>query len=356
MRKIHYKKNRKVQPSWLEYTGVHHKVAPDVQLFVYDAQSCAEFSHASVDKLAEALQQPGQKWLNLHGLSEPEWVNQIGEWVGMDPFLMSDVMNTTRRSKMEETADALFFSIKSILPRDNAEGIAVEQLSFYLKNNLLVSFQEKKSDYFTHIRERLRTHAGLVRERQTDYLLFLLLDAVMEHFYITIENEENHVEALINQAKNSSHPRVLEHLEHHRDHYHLLKRAIVPLRDSLYSIKTLGSEATHLGLQHASLCLFDRLHQKSLELLEQIEYDMQTLESVTNFYFSSQGQKMNEIMKTLTVVSVFFMPLTFVVGIYGMNFDHMPELHWYYGYFVVMMAMGLMLLGMAWYFKRKRWF
>ncbi|OYU85296.1 MAG: magnesium and cobalt transport protein CorA [Flavobacterium sp. BFFFF2] len=356
MRKIHYKKTRKVNPGLLEYTGLHHKVVPDLQLFVYNAELLTEITHVVPEKLDAILHQPTQKWLNLHGLTDVELVKVIGEKVGMDTFLLTDVMNTTRRPKLEEYHDALFFSIKSILPHENSECMEVEQISFFLKDGLLVSFQEKKSDFFTHIRERLRTHAGLVRDKKTDYLLYLLLDAVMENFYITIETEENHVEELINLAKTNGSPRVLELVELHRDHFHLLKRSILPLRDSLYSLKTLGEEHPHIGVDRQTFCFFDRLHQKSLELLDQIDYDMQTLEGVGNFYFSTQSHKMNEVMKTLTVVSVFFMPLTFVVGIYGMNFDNMPELHWVNGYYIVMFGMGLLLALMFWYFKRKRWF
>jgi magnesium transporter len=182
------------------------------------------------------------------------------------------------------------------------------------------------------------------------------LDAVMENFYITIENEEDRVEELINLSKTNAKPIVLEEIEKHRDNFNFLKRSIIPLRDSLYSIKTMKDDNVFNTIEHENYSFFDRLHQKCLELLEQIEYDMTTLDSASSFYFSTQSHKMNEVMKTLTVVSVFFMPLTFIVGVYGMNFDNMPELHWKYGYFIILGFMFLLLVGMIIYFKKRKWY
>jgi magnesium transporter len=178
----------------------------------------------------------------------------------------------------------------------------------------------------------------------------------MENFYITIENEEDRVEVLMNLSKTSTNPQILEQIEKHRDNFNFLKRSIIPLRDSLYSIKSIKDDDVFNAIEHDNYSFFARLHQKSLELLEQIEYDMITLDSASNFYFSTQNHKMNEVMKTLTVVSVFFIPLTFIVGIYGMNFDNRPELRWKYGYFMIMGLMFLLLMSMIFYFKRKNWF
>jgi magnesium transporter len=283
-------------------------------------------------------------------------IQAIGESFNVDNFILGDILNTTKRTKLDEYHDILFFNIKSLLPVEDSNTISVEQVSFLLKKGVLISFQEKRSDYFTHIRDRIRTHSGIVREKKADYLLYLLLDAIMENFYITIESEEDKVEDLINISKTNANPIVLEQVEKHRDNYNFLKRSIVPLRDSLYDIKSSKDDEIFNEIEEKNFTFFDRLHQKSLELLEQIEYDLTTLDSVSNFYFSTQNHKMNEVMKTLTVVSVFFMPLTFIVGVYGMNFDNMPELHWEYGYFVILGCMVLLLGGMAVYFKRKKWY
>jgi magnesium transporter len=356
VRKIKYKKGKKVHPTLLEYTGVHKYTQTEIQLFVYDTNDLAEFHEFEVNEIHKHVDFNKTNWLNVHGLNDTVVIKSIGDYLGVDNFMLSDILNTTKRTKLDEYHDTLFFNIKSLLPEEDSNNINVEQISFLLKNGVLVSFQEKRSDFFTHIRERMRMHSGIVRDKKADYLLFLLLDAVMENFYITIENEEDRVEELINLSKTSTNPQILEQIEKHRDNYNFLKRSIIPLRDSLYSIKSIKDDNVFNAIESNNYSFFERLHQKCLELLEQIEYDLTTLESASNFYFSTQNHKMNEVMKTLTVVSVFFMPLTFIVGVYGMNFDNMPELHWQYGYFIIIGLMFLLLLGMIYYFKKKNWY
>ena len=356
MRKIKYKKGRKVQPALLEYTGVHKQTKTEMQLFVYDTNDLIEYKEFQTEQLQKCFDSSKVNWLNIHGINDIATIKLIGDFLKVDNFILGDILNTTKRTKLEEHHDVLFFNIKSLLPIENSDNIDMEQISFLLKNGILVSFQERRSDFFTHIRERLRTHSGIVRDKKADYVLYLLLDAVMENFYITIESEEDRVENLINLSKSNTNPEILVQIEKHRDNFNFVKRSIIPLRDSLYSIKSMKDDDVFNAIQHENYSFFARLHQKSLELLEQVEYDMTTLDSASNFYFSSQNHKMNEVIKTLTVVSVFFMPLTFIVGVYGMNFDIMPELRWKYGYFIIMGFMFFLFIGMVYYFKRKKWF
>jgi magnesium transporter len=356
VRKIKYKQGRKVQPNLLEYTGIHKYTQTQIQLFVYNNSDLAEFNEFDVREIHKHADFNKTNWLNVHGLNETDIIKSIGDYLSVDTFMLSDILNTSKRTKIDEYHETLFFNVKSLLPEVDSNNISVEQISFLLKNGILVSFQEKRSDFFTHIRERIRTHSGIVRTKKADYLLYLLLDAIIENFYITIENEEDRVEELINMSKQSTNLSILEQIEKHRDNYNFLKRAIVPLRDSLYSIKSIKDDNVFNAIESNNFSFFERLHQKCMELLEQIEYDLTTLESAANFFFSSQSHKMNEVMKTLTVVSVFFMPLTFIVGVYGMNFDNMPELHWQYGYFLILGLMFVLLAGMIYYFKKKHWY
>lgn len=360
MKRIKYKQVRKVQPNYYDYTGIYTTEPVEMQLFVYDDAGYEEYKKVSMERIRkeinDELQADDVKWLNVHGLHNVELIKEIGEMLSIEPFIISDILNVSRRSKIEELDQILFFSIKSILPGDDSEQVKVEQISFLLKDNLLVSFQEKKSDFFAHIRERIKTHSGIVRKKHNDYLLYLLLDAVMENFYITIEFYEDSIEALMIEAKTSDKPDVLIRIEKNRESMNFLKRSILPLRDALFNLKSEHNDADYDGIDKANYSFFARLHQKALEILEQIEYDMNTLDSASNFYFSSQNHRMNEVMKILTAVSVIFMPLTFIVGVYGMNFDFMPELRLQYGYFIVMSAMFALVLGMVYYFKKKNWF
>lgn len=356
MRKIKYKAGRKVSPWNLEYTGNNRQTKTDIQLFVYDDLSLIECSDTKPNELFSDIDLTKMNWLNVHGLNEIVAIKQIGDFFNIDNFILSDILNTTKRTKVEEYNDVLFFNIKSLLPNEKSELINTEQISFLLKHNVLVSFQEKKSDFFKHIRERIRSHSGIVREKKADYLLFILLDSIIENFYITIENEENRLEELVNLSKVSSEDIVLQKIESYRDNFNFLKRSIIPLRDSLYAIKSTKEDNIFNSIETENYSFFNRLHQKTLELLEQLEYDISTLESVSNFYFSNQSHKMNQVMKTLTIVSVIFMPLTFIVGIYGMNFDIMPELRWKYGYFEILGIMFVLAISMTVYFKWKKWF
>ena len=148
----------------------------------------------------------------------------------------------------------------------------------------------------------------------------------------------------------------MEQIEKHRDNFNFLKRSIIPLRDSLYSIKSIKEDDVFNAIAHENYSFFSRLHQKSSELLDQIEDDMVSLDSASSFYFSLQNHKMNEVMKTLTIVSAIFIPLTFIVGVYGMNFDNMPELRTQNGYYWVLFTMFSIVISMVFYFKKRRWF
>lgn len=356
MRKIKHKIEIKHLPYNLEYTGVHKKTDSEMQLYVYDDEYLSVYTELKVIDLKQCIDLQKTNWLNIHGLNDLVLLQTIGSYFKIDNFMLADILNTTRRTKIEEQHDILFFNIKSLLPAKDSETIRVEQISFLIKEGVLISFQEKRSDFFTHIRERIRTHSGIVRTKKADYLLYILLDAIMENFYITLENEENKIEELIDSTKRNTDPIILEKIEKHRDNLNFLKRSITPLRESLYSIKSIKDDTVFNGIEADNFTFFSRLYQKSLELLEQIESDMSSLESASNYYFSAQSHKMNEIMKTLTIVSAIFIPLTFIVGVYGMNFKYMPELEYRNGYFTVIEIMVLIVLAMLYYFKRRRWF
>jgi magnesium transporter len=356
MRKIKYKKGKRLQPYSLEYTGLHIANEVEMQLFVYDDSSVAEFDKGTIENLEKHIDLSKSNWLNIHGLSDVDLLKHIAKCFGINNFMLADILNTGKRTKLEEEKEVIFFNIKSILPSESSDDIQVEQISFLLKKGILISFQEKRSDFFTHIRERIRTNSGIVRTKKSDYLLYILLDAVIGNFFITLENEENKIEALINQSKNSADPIILEKIEKHRDNFNFLKRSIIPLRDSLYDIKSIKEDGVFEEIEFTNFSFFTRLHQKCLELLEQIESDMGSLESASNFFFAAQSHKMNEIMKTLTVISAIFIPLTFIVGVYGMNFDNMPELKFQNGYYIVIGFMFLTVIGMVIYFKKRNWF
>jgi magnesium transporter len=356
LRRLKYKKGRRVQPTPLEYTGIYTDKNTEMQLFVYNENEVDEFQEISIDDILNNKSKTKNNWLNVHGLKNVDLIKDLSENLNINNIIVSDVLNISRGTRLEELDDTLFFSIKSILPTSDKSNISIEQISFVLQEGLIVSFQEKRGDFFTHIRERLRTNSGIVRKKKTDYLLYLMLDAVIENFYITIDNKEIEIEKLVATSKTTDNPSIMEEIEKNREIFHFLKRAIVPLRDALFTIKTINEDDEFNSIEPANFVFFGRLHQKTIELLDQVDYDLNTLDSASNFFYTTQSHKMNEVMKTLTIVSAIFMPITFIAGIYGMNFDRIPELHAKNGYFIVITIMLFIVLTMIYYFKKKKWF
>lgn len=356
MRRLKYKKGRKSNPAKVEYTGIYKDKKTEMQLFVYNDSEIQEFKKISVSEFIASKNNTLNNWLNIHGLNDVEIIKSLAENLELNSLIIFDILNISRGTKLDELDDTLFFSIKSILPNEDENTILIEQISFLLKDNLIVSFQEKRGDFFTHIRERLRENTGIVRKKKVDYLLYLLLDSIIENFYITIENKESSIETLLLASKTSSSPTIMEEIERLREVFHFLKRSITPLRDALYTIKTIREDEEFNCIETANYIFFGRLHQKTLELLEQIDYDMKTLDSASNFFYTAQSHRMNEVMKTLTVISSVFLPLTFIVGLYGMNFKYIPELNFRYGYFITLGVMFVLVLLMLYYFKKKNWF
>lgn len=356
MRRLKYKKGRRVQPSPLEYTGIYTDKNTEMQLFVYNENEVDEFQNISIDEILNNKSSLNNNWLNIHGLKNVELIRDLSESLNINSIIVSDVLNISRGTRLEELDDTLFFSIKSILPTEDKSNISIEQISFVLQEGLIISFQEKRGDFFTHIRERLRTNSGIVRKKKSDYLLYLMLDAVIENFYITIDNKEIGIEKLVIASKTANNPSIMEEIEKNREVFHSLKRAIIPLRDALFTIKTINEDNELNCIEASNFVFFGRLHQKTIELLDQVDYDLNTLDSASNFFYTAQSHKMNEVMKTLTIVSAIFMPITFLAGIYGMNFDRIPELHAKNGYFIVIGVMLFIVLTMIFYFKKKKWF
>ncbi|MEZ4854495.1 magnesium/cobalt transporter CorA [Flavobacterium sp.] len=357
MRKLKYNKGRSNQPHIYDYTGIYTDIKAETQLFVYNEETVAEYENVSVEDFASKQNKTKNNWLNLHGLTNVDFIKNLAAQLNIASIIVADILNISRGTRFDELDDCLFFSIKSILPSDDAnDAIKMEQISFLIQDNILISFQEKRGDFFTHIRERLRNNTGIVRKKKVDFLLYLMLDSVLENFYITIANKESEIEKLQMLSKTSDNPKIVEDIEKCSEIFYVLKRSLSPLKDALFTIKTIKDDNEFNTIEPSNFVYFSRLHQKTVDLLEQIDYDMNLLDSASNFYYTTQNHKMNEVMKTLTVISSVFLPITFIAGVYGMNFKNMPELDYNYAYFIVLGIMFLIMIAMLIYFKYKKWF
>ncbi|EHO10066.1 magnesium/cobalt transporter CorA [Myroides odoratimimus] len=361
MRRVKYKKTRKLQPNSLEYAGSFPEVPISMQLFIYDENTFEEYNDLSLKEIEEILlaASPNSiKWFNLHGLHDIDLLKEVGSFFHIESYIMAEILNFSRRTRVEELDNTLFFSVKAILPSSNEDIlVGIEQISFILQENVLLSFQEKRGAFFNLIRERIRTKTGQIRRKDSGYLLYGLLDSLMESYFVTLDLIEDNVEQILLEARTKYHKQILVSIEEYTQQLQEVKRAIIPLREVLYNLKTQHDKKNvESQISRNSIVFFDRLQYKSYEMLDQIDYNLNKLDSATNYYFSSQSNRMNEIMKVLTIVSVVFIPLTFIVGVYGMNFENMPELKTENGYFYTLWVMlGLVVLMIS-YFKWRKWF
>jgi magnesium transporter len=289
-------------------------------------------------------------WLNFHGIHDVDIIQKVGEQANLDRLTLRQILDTTLRPKFEEYDDYIFFSVKSILKAADGN-LNVEQLSFVLGTNYILSFQEEHGDHFEDIRGKMQEGVGFIRKRASDYLLSQLLDAILSNYFETIDSlnsalQEIEAEVLKNPSQNT-----LITLEAHKRSAQLIKKSLSPFKDALASI--LDSHNSLIGQD--SIKFYRELGHSSTAAIDEIESTLRTLDGLTNIYFASLSQKMNETMKVLTTVATIFIPLTFIAGIYGMNFEYMPELKYRHGYFIVLGAMGIVTIIMLLYFKRKKW-
>lgn len=343
---------KKLNPSIPSYTGTLHPEEISLQLFKYNSSDVKEETDFDFKEVIAFTGDQYAYWLNIHGIHEADKIQQICNKLGIHQLAIQDILDINQRPKFQEYDDYWFFSLKSILPSEDNE-INLEQLSFILGPNFLVSFQEKKADYFDHIRQRLRQNLGIVRGRGVDYLLFLLLEAILDNYFKTVGKIDDQVNNFDLTCQNTElKPELLEQIESYKRQISKIKRTIIPIKDFVSIIERENSGM--VSPQHVKY--YFELKDLCLALIDECEQIGQQLESNVNLFFSVQGDRMNQVMKTLTIVATFFIPLTFVAGIYGMNFSYMPELAWRYGYLGVWCIMVLMTIAMIIYFRKKRWF
>lgn len=334
-----------------ELTFIGEKKVEEVklQLFTYNEQLCHEKETLQECITIDPNNTELNYWLNLHGIHDVDIVETIGKVLNLERITVRQVIDTTQRPKVDDYDDYVFFSIKSILKYEHQ--LKIEQLSFVLGKNYVVSFQEEKGDHFDHIRNKLREDLGLIRKRECDFLLSQLLDAILDNYFETLDSI-NHEVTLI-EKEVLTHPKqsTLLHIEKNKRDVDKIKKSLAPFKEALTNIM---KDRTHY-INKRNRKYFRDLKNSCANAIEEANATFTSLESLTNIYFSSLSHKMNETMKVLTTVATIFIPLTFIVGVYGMNFDYMPELRWKYGYFATWGVMVLVMVGMIIYFKRKKW-
>ena len=291
-------------------------------------------------------------WLNYHSLEDKLSIEKLCENFGFDKLISEDLYTTKLRPKLEEYENYMFFSIKSAVPSEQSDRmLEKEQISFMLGKNYLISIQEKKSDHFSEVRERIEAKKGKIRDTGPDFLLFRMLDAIIDNYFHVIEKitEENRRLELMITRRSDTH--TLRMVELQKRKLLSMRKIVVPLKEITLQLEKVDTPFIGKKNRH----YFTDLKESCSSVIDDIDSNAGILEGMINLYYAVQGQRMNEIMKLLTIVSTIFIPLTFIAGIYGMNFANMPELQAEYGYFIALMGMVFIAVLLIFYFIRKGW-
>lgn len=335
-----------------ELTFIGDKRVEEVQTQLYTYNEATNEVQSSLTDFLflENLDDQRNYWLNFHGVHETGLIKAVGTAVRLERLTLRQILDTTQRPKLEEYQHYLFINIKSIARYEDGL-IDVEQISFVLTKNLVISFQEMVGDHFTDIRDKMENDIGFIRVRQCDYLLNQLLDAVLDEFFEVLEKMNQEIALLEKEVFNAPTKATLIKLETLKTNAQLIKKSLNPMKEALQSLMNTKSEF----ILPENYKFFKDLSSATSNAIEESDALLRALEGLSNIYFASLSQNMNEVMKVLTIMATIFIPLTFIAGIYGMNFKYIPELELPNGYFYTWGVMIIITVIMVIYFKRKKW-
>jgi len=351
------RKKRGMSPGSLVFTGEQKVDKIKIDIFQYNQTTLIEKRIDSVDELKALLNSQTVLWINICGLHDVDRLEKIRDMFNINPLVLEDILNVTHSPKLEDYEDYLFLICKSLDYNNENKKISVEHVSFILGKNYLITFQETEGDEFDLIRERLRGDKGRIRKLGADYLMYRLLDSIVDNYSVILLQLDEIVEDFEDVLLDKPSQDTIEEIYHFRKEINRLRRSIVPLKEVIYSmIKDIQP------LIHKSNLIFIKdLEDHIKNAVDTVESYKEQVNSMIEIYRSSTQLKLNEILKVLTMISTIFIPLTFIVGIYGMNFNYdvspynMPELNWYFGYPAVLGFMLLVAVILLIIFRRKRW-
>lgn len=317
----------------------------------YSEHTFHEFQTHRVEEVLPLVGIAEHAWITVQGIHHIEGLQQLGAAFGLHPLVMEDIVNTHQRPKIEDYGEYLFLVMKAVSRHDPAQSLMVEQISLIVGMNFVLCFLEGNDDPFVDLRGRLRNEKGRLRKMGCDYLTYAHLDTIVDQYFPLLEQLGEDIEQLEEELIAHAGRETLRTLHVFKQEMILLRRAIWPLRDVLSHLErgdsTLIHSSTHIYLRD--------VYDHTIQLIETTETYRDMLAGMMDIYLTSLSNKLNETMKVLTVISTIFIPLTFIVGIYGMNFEVMPELEWPWGYPLVMGMMVMLAIGMLRVFRSKHW-
>jgi len=338
-------------PGSLVHVGKQKIEKPVISLVDYDQEYFDTRTGISIEDATAFKETDTVSWINLSGIHDISLIERFGQQFGIHNLALEDILNTQHRPKVEEMDGYSLIILKMLFFDDEAQRIDAEQISLIIGPHYVLTFQEREGDVFDGVRGRLQRSSGRIRQRDSDYLAYALIDSIVDSYFHILENVGDNLAQLEEDLLNNPEQSTLGRVHHYKRQLMLLRKSVWPLREV---ISELYKEESPLIREDTRVFLRD-LYDHTIQVLDTVEIFRDTVSGLQDLYMSAVGNRMNEIMKVLTIMASIFIPLTFIAGIYGMNFEYIPELKWRWGYFAVWGVMVSCIIGMLVYFRRKKW-
>ena len=339
-------------PGRMVYIGDKPETPVRITVFDYDAGGITEHQIVNAQECEALLNKHRNTWINVDGLHELEIIECIGKMYKIHPLVLEDIVNTQQRPKIEDYGDYVYIVLKMLEYDYEAEDVATEQMSFILGKDYVISFQEIPGDTFDAVRTRLRNPDSRFRQLGTDYLLYALMDRIVDDYFIVMEKLGEELEEFEEAAYNNPSADIALRLNKLRRNTITVRRSVWPLREMVNHM----SNGDYKQINKRTAIYMRDLYDHTVQVLDTVETYRDILGGIMDVYQSNLNLRMNEVMKVLTIISTIFIPLNFIAGVYGMNFEYIPELANPYGYFIIMGFMMAVAVAMLVWFKVKRWF
>ncbi len=341
-----------MSPGTMAFIGEEKVARTRIDLIHYSPTSFTANEDVTVATCRDQARAPGVTWINVSGIHDLGLIESLGKAFDFHPLTLEDVVNTTQRLKVEEFAGYLFIVMKMLTWRDEiSSSVDIENVSLILGKNYVISFLEREGEVFATVRNRLRLAKGRIRSMQADYLAHALMDAVVDHYYIVVERFGDRIDEIDDQILAEPGPENIKEI-------HLLKRNVISVRKALWPLReVIGAleKGESALLRPESRVYWRDLYDHIIQIIDMVDTFRDILVGMHDSYLSAMSIRMNEVMQVLTTIATIFIPLTFIVGIYGMNFADMPELQWPLGYPLIWVVMLLIGGGLFAFFRRKKW-
>ncbi len=338
-------------PGTLVHVGRQKMEQPEIGLLEYDPDHFEARENLTVDEVCQSRDTAPVSWINLTGLHDTALLGELGAAFNIHPLALEDILNTQHRPKLEDFDDFILIILKMLHYNEDSRSVDTEQISLVIGPHYVLSFQEREGDVFENLRERLQRSSGRIRQRGPDYLAYAMIDSIVDSYFHILEKVGDSLADVEEELLVRPDQSALGLVHHFKRELLLLRKSVWPLREVIGEFQKgeldLISDSTQVFLRD--------LYDHTIQVMDTVELFRDTVSGLHDLYLSSVSNRMNEIMKVLTIMASIFIPLTFVAGIYGMNFEYIPELKWRWGYFGVWGIIILSVLGMLVYFKRKRW-